>query len=186
MVKTSGQLSVSTSSASTSCIRAAFLPTTSPPFGGDKREEAGVENYFFNSLLRSGVDPAGADGGNFRRMASTPYQRMRRPPRNYAQLNLFAGRPADLTTAAEKPAALEPEAPDARLEPIGPDDSQALADASPEDAGRCDRRAGSLHACAHLDVSLYVRVAARRIAQAKWGNGSGKSLKKPATCRAGA
>jgi len=51
MLKNSGQLSFSTSSASTSCVKAVFLPITSPPFGGDKREGAGVENYFFNSLL---------------------------------------------------------------------------------------------------------------------------------------
>ena len=37
----------------------------------------------------------------------------------------------------------------------------------------------SFHLCAHLNVSPYVRAAVRRIAQAKWGNGSGKSLKKP-------
>jgi hypothetical protein len=31
MLKNAGQLSVSTSSASTSCVKAVFLPTTSPP-----------------------------------------------------------------------------------------------------------------------------------------------------------
>ena len=58
MLKNSGKLSVSTSNVSTSCVKAVFLPTTSPPkavFGGDKREGAGVENYFFNSLLAEAV-----------------------------------------------------------------------------------------------------------------------------------
>ena len=67
-------------------------------------------------VSRARSDPAfcsaGADGGNFRRMASTPYEGrgFRRPPRNYAQLDLFAGRQADFTKSAEEPAALEPEA----------------------------------------------------------------------------
>jgi hypothetical protein len=82
----------------------------------------------------------GADGGNFPRLASTPYERrgFRRPPRNYAQLDLFAGRPTDFTRTAEE-SALEQEATDARLEPIGPNDFETLANASPEDAGRTHR-----------------------------------------------
>src|ERR1019366_2103648 len=52
MLKNLGQLLFSTSSSSTSCVKTVFLPTTSPRFGGDKREGAGVENYFFNRLLR--------------------------------------------------------------------------------------------------------------------------------------
>jgi len=64
-------------------------------------------------------------------MASTPYQGrgFRRPPRNYAQLDLFAGRQADFTRAAEELTAIEPEATGARFEAIGPDESEALADA---------------------------------------------------------
>jgi hypothetical protein len=33
MLKNSGQLSFSTSSASTSCVKAVYLPATSPPLG---------------------------------------------------------------------------------------------------------------------------------------------------------
>jgi hypothetical protein len=59
VLKNSVQPPFSISGSSTPCVKDGFLPTTSPPkavFGGDKREGAGVENYFFNSLL--GVTPA--------------------------------------------------------------------------------------------------------------------------------
>jgi hypothetical protein len=50
-------------------------------------------------------------------MASTPYERrgIRRPPRNYAQLDLFSRMPADSTkAAAPETAATETEATYAR------------------------------------------------------------------------
>src|ERR1035437_3066339 len=55
----------SISGPSTPCVKDGFLPTTSPPkavFGGDKREGAGVENYFFNSLLKPQIPKIGILG----------------------------------------------------------------------------------------------------------------------------
>jgi N12 class adenine-specific DNA methylase/adenine-specific DNA methylase len=68
-------------------------------------------------------------------MASAPYEPrgFRRPPRNYAQLDLFSTVSADSTKAAPETAAPETEATDAREDAARREDSQALADTSSAD-----------------------------------------------------
>src|ERR1700691_5932850 len=64
-------------------------------------------------------------------MASTPYQGrgLRRPSRNYAQLDLFSRTPTDsIKAAAPETAGTETEATDAREDATRGEDSQALAD----------------------------------------------------------
>src|SRR5271155_1571765 len=64
-------------------------------------------------------------------MASTPYQGrgIRRPSRNYAQLDLFSPTLTDsIKAASPETAATEKEATDAREDATRGEDSQALAD----------------------------------------------------------
>src|ERR1035437_4110828 len=47
MLKHSGQLSFSTSNVSTSCVKAVFLPTTSPPLGETRERKRALKITFF-------------------------------------------------------------------------------------------------------------------------------------------
>ena len=79
-------------------------------------------------------------------MASTPYEHraVRRPPRNYAQLDLFSPMSADSTkAAAPETAAPETGATDAREDAARREDSQALADAPSANGGPAAQRAST-------------------------------------------